>query len=270
MRILPGFLPLPLLLLLLPAAAAAQEGRVTYDHAVQYDFEMPAGRGAGARGGDGAGQAARPALPPGVPTENYASVVLHFNATESVMRRIVEEEPEGVPTVSNQRMAGMATRLRMISTSRTDHETLLAAYADNADGSLTESVEFMGRTFLIIGTRPEWEWRLAAEQHEFMGYMVQKAVAVHDSSTIEAWFAPEIPVSAGPGSYGGLPGLILVLSVDSGHELYSATEIDLSGLEEGVITRPEEGEQMSREEYEGLVEEKLEEVGTMRSQRRIR
>ena len=261
-------LTLSLCLLLLPSVAMAQEGVVTYDHAVQYDFELPEGMaGRGGRGGDRAG---RGAMPPGLPTESYASVVLLFSGSESVMRRVDEEEADDADPQTAQRMAGFAARLRMGSSSRSDHETLLAAYADNSDGTLTESIEFMGRTFLINGTRPAFEWRLVGEQSEFLGYLVQKAVAVHDSTTIEAWFTPEIPVSAGPGPYGGLPGLILVLSVDSGHELYSATDLALREIEDGLVTRPAEGEQVSREEYEGLVEEKMEEIRITRNRRRIR
>ena len=100
-----------------------------------------------------------------------------------------------------------------------------------------------------------------------MGYMVQKAETEHDGKNIEAWFTPQVPVSAGPGQFGGLPGLILVLSVNRGEELYSATSIDLGELET-VITPPEDGDEISREEYEQIVEEKLEELRTTRGRGR--
>jgi len=92
---------------------------------------------------------------------------------------------------------------------------------------------------------------------------VQKAETDYDGKTIEAWFAPQVPVSAGPGQFGGLPGLILVLSVNRGEELYSATSIDLGELE-SVIAPPEDGEEISREDYEQIVKEKLDEVRTSR------
>jgi GLPGLI family protein len=100
--------------------------------------------------------------------------------------------------------------------------------------------------------------------------MVQKATAVLDSTVIEAWFTSEIPVSTGPGLFGGLPGLILVVSVDDGDETFSATEISLGDLEEGVITVPEDGQKVTREEYEEIVAEKLEEIEAMRASRRDR
>jgi GLPGLI family protein len=96
---------------------------------------------------------------------------------------------------------------------------------------------------------------------------VQKATAMQDSTVIEAWFTPEIPVSTGPGLYGGLPGLILVVSVDGGHETFSATEVSLGDLEEGAMTAPEDGQQVTREEYEAIVAEKLEELAMRRRSR---
>ena len=255
---------LALLLLGLPVAASAQEGRIRYDHSVQYDFDFPQRPGAG-----GARAQQRPAAGrPQMPTGSASTMVLMFNAVESVMLTEPPEEEATAPSDVARRMAGFATRMRMASTSRSDHETLTAAYANNEDGTFTEILDFMGRTFLIRGETPTYEWRLVAEQSEFLGYMVQKATATQDSTTIEAWFTPEIPVSVGPGPYGGLPGMILVVSVDSGKELYSAIDIDLSGLEDGAIVPPEEGDEVSREEYEQIVEEKLEEIRSTRRRHR--
>ena len=99
---------------------------------------------------------------------------------------------------------------------------------------------------------------------------MQKATAEHDSTTIEAWFTPEIPVSAGPGLYGGLPGLILVVSVNDGHTVYSATEVSLTAVEDGVVKPPDDGQEVSREEYEKIVAEKLAELEATQRSRRTR
>ena len=109
---------------------------------------------------------------------------------------------------------------------------------------------------------------LFRSQAEFLGYAVQKATAVVDSSVIEAWFTPEIPVQGGPATFGGLPGMILVVSVNDGEVQYTATGVSLSAIAEGVIVRPTEGDEVTREEYEKIVAEKLEELRS--TQRRIR
>ena len=280
---------LSLCLLLVPVGLAAQEGSVTYDHTVVYDVASPdaepakgdsaqAGREGRAGGEDThRGPAGRSGgadfwMPEGMPTNSFASVVLRFNASESVMAQAEEEEKEAAEEIADgsdghTHTGDFANRMMMSSPLRSAQETRLGSYSSN-DGTLIEQFEFMGRPFRITGIRPAYEWRLVAEQSDFMGYTVQKAETDYDGKTIEAWFAPQVPVSAGPGQFGGLPGLILVLSVNRGEELYSATSIDLGELET-AIAPPEDGDEISREDYEQIVQEKLEELRTSRGGHRV-
>jgi len=245
---------IPFILILLPLVALAQEGLVIFDRAIQYDFELPE-EWESVRGQ--------------IPSESVTSMVLYFTEIESMMKVVPVDEDEEA-SVSNPRAAGMLARLKMGSSQRNDHETLLGAYVNQDDGTITETMDFMGRTFIIRGDQPTYAWKLSKDQSEFLGYTVQKATAELDSSTVEAWFTPEIPVSAGPGLFSGLPGMILVVSVDDGRLVYSATNVHLADLEEGVITTPEEGRSVSREEYERIVTEKMEEIKNLRRNRRVR
>ena len=255
------FLILPALLVacfgFVPQAAAAQEGRVHYLRSVQFDFHVPE-RWAQMRDR--------------MPAQSTASLVLLFDGASSLMKRSAEEEEADSRRAGargtdggDRRALGMMMRLRQQSASRSDQENLREAYVDFASGSVAETREFMGRTFLIMGERPTYQWKLGSEQREFLGFMVQKATAVHEEREIEAWFTPQIPVQAGPGEFGGLPGLILVLSVDAGHTLYSAVEVDLTGLGDDSIAPPEDGDMVSREEYEQLVAERIEELRSLRA-----
>jgi GLPGLI family protein len=90
--------------------------------------------------------------------------------------------------------------------------------------------------------------------------MVLKATAQEDSAAVEAWFTPQIPLPGGPGHYRGLPGMILVVSVDDGRIQYTATEVAMAAVAEGVIVEPTEGESVTREEYDAVVIEKMEEL----------
>jgi len=234
---------------------AAQEGSVLYDRAVQYDFELPP---------------RAEHLRDQIPSQSVTRVVLLFDESGALMKAAPDA---GDDADVSPRAMGLVTRLKMGSASRSDHETLLSAYVSLEDGTIAQAWDFMGRPFLITGTQPAYAWKLSGEQSEFLGRTAHKATTAHDGKTIEAWFTPEIPVPAGPGSYGGLPGLILVVSVDDGHLVYSATEVALKELEEEAIRPPEEGRQVSREEYEEIVVEKLEERRQMietRKQRRRR
>src|SRR5258706_11441216 len=49
---------------------------------------------------------------------------------------------------------------------------------------------------------------------------------VQDTANIVAWFASDIPVSAGPAEYQGqLPGLILEMDVNNGRQSFTASSI---------------------------------------------
>ena len=99
------------------------------------------------------------------------------------------------------------------------------------------------------------EWRITEQRGEHLGYDVMRAVGEVVGDSVEAWFAPDIPVSAGPALYGGLPGMILVLSLkrEQGRTTYTATEIVLEGVEDGLIRVPDEGEAISLAEYRSFI-----------------
>ena len=242
-------------LMLLPVATSAQQGSILYDRAVQFDYSLLPPN--------------RPQLRDRIPPQIISSMVLFFNESESLMTEAPGTEVDPAPGLTDSPQ-GLVTRLRMSSSARTDHETLLAAYVNVEDGTVAETLEFMGRNFLITGEQVVYPWRLTGEQSEFLGYVVHRAVAEQDGTTVEAWFTPEIPVSAGPGGYGGLPGMILVVSVNDEQLVYSATEVTLEPLADGVIAMPDEGDEVSRAEYEEIVAEKLEEVRTMRARPDLR
>ncbi len=251
---------LTFLLALIPAATAAQQGAILYDRAVKYEFEIP--EQLANRLGN---------VEDMVPSANVTSVLLLFNESASLMIPAeVEEEEAPAPAGTDRRGRGMVAWLRRGSTSRSDQEVLLEAYVDYEAGTIAETYEFMGRTFLVRGARPSYRWKLSGEQSEFLGYTVQKATAVQDSTTIEAWFTPEIPVAAGPGPFGGLPGMILVVSVNDGHTVYSATEVNLTQVDQDVIQPPDDGDEVSRDEYEAIVAEKLAELEAVGRPRRAR
>lgn len=71
---------------------------------------------------------------------------------------------------------------------------------------------------------PEFKWRLEAETREVMGYECFKATTNWRGREWTAWYC-DIPVSAGPWKFNGLPGLILRLEDASGSHLFEAIEI---------------------------------------------
>ena len=241
---LPGLLPIA------PAALGAQQGTITYTHSVNLDLELPPEMAMMARE---------------IPSAVTRDMLLHFDRSASLMvpapkKKAPREERIEVAMLSEMAMVLSMSGLKIGGKSASAQGPATESWVDIGEGRMVETHKFMGRTFRVVDQRPAYQWRLTSEQADHLGYMVIKATAQHDSTAIEAWFAPQIPVGGGPGPYGGLPGMILVVSVDNGHAKYFATEIALGDLEEDLIQRPEKGDEMSQEEYDKMVEEKTEEM----------
>ena len=243
---------------------AAQQGTVTYTHVVKRDVQLP----------PGFAQRMREPPPPRTTT-----IVLHFSPTMSLMTRVANapREREGGqrfrggdrafdgPGRGDRRGGGGGGRFGfgfgLGPGANVDAATVLeAAYVDYGEGTMVEGRRFLNRAFRVKRERPAVAWRVGVEQADHLGYTVMKATAEHDSTTIEAWFTPQIPVPGGPASYGGLPGMILVLSLNDGQTQYQATEVTLGEVEEGLIAPPEDGDEVSYEGFEKLVKERIEEM----------
>lgn len=225
-----------------PGAVHAQQGRVTYTVTTQLDVQLPP-------------EMAH--LEGQFPSESTDQRVLLFDESAAVTQRLASEEPEEQAR-DFQETEGEGVR---VIVRRSGSDTEEKTHVDLATGVVTEIRDLLGREFRVVGDRPRIAWRLTGEQSEFLGLPCQKAVAQRDSTTIEAWFTPAIPASVGPETYGGLPGLILVLT--DGKQTFEATDVDLSPLADGTIEVPTGGRQVTSEEFAEIVEERMRDLETM-------
>ena len=212
---------------LIPYAASAQKGTVRYDHTysmlyhpqvtfdeffksvVNVEFEPP-------------------------PVNVTVARNLIFDASHSLMYR-TSGAGLGVPPGDRRVRDGM--------------EHIDTTYVNFDDSSFIESRAYHGMLYLVEGERPEIPWRLGNEERLYLGYRVMKATAELDSSYVEAWYTPEIPVPAGPGMYGGLPGLILMVTNASVGEVYAADSLTLDVLSKTIVA-PTQGRAMSHGNYQ--------------------
>ena len=252
------------------APLAAQEGTITYTHSMKLDIELPPGMAE---------------LKAQLPSALSSTMVLYFSPAGSLMIQaedapqadgagkkavfvtgsaVASEMPIDIPAgAMAEMMAGARMMVSVMGSPGSmggDISALLSAYENYDDGTLIETREFLGRTFRVTEDRPSFDWRMTTEQAVHLGYPVMKATAEHDSTTVEAWFTPQIPVRGGPASYGGLPGMILLLSINDGETQYQASAVDLKELEAGLISVPDEGREVTREEFDAIVAEKMEEL----------
>ena len=242
---------------LLPALSHAQHGTVHYEHTVSVDFKLPDEVAAMKIEGLSASFAK-------MPKEFTTRKILTFNATSSLMK--VDETTEDgaasapggeavtVKSLGERGQVMFALSSRVPSGNRAAGVT----FVDFDEATFTQQRDFRGRTFLVSGEQDALAWRLPGEERTMLGYHVIKATAMKDTVAVEAWFTPEIPVPGGPDLFGGLPGLILVLSIDEGREVYTAVELDLENVPE--FEEPTKGRNVTQAEYDQIVADKLEEL----------
>ena len=91
-------------------------------------------------------------------------------------------------------------------------------------------------------------------------------VEVPKEVEVVAWYTPQIPVNQGPGDYWGLPGLIL--EVSSGRTTILCSKLVLNPEEKKEIKKPNKGKEVTRQEYNETVKQKMKEMREMYGGRR--
>lgn len=230
---------------MLPMAMLAQpmEGKIEYDDVVELQIELPDDM---------------KHLLAELPTENKTHMALLFNTDASIYTlsdKGAEPEPEretrdGVDVdVQRVVIGGSASR---------------STYTDLKSGDAVRAEDMMGKKFLVRLDAKELPWKVLDEQRDILGYTCMKAQAEEDGQTITAWFTPQIPLAIGPDGYGGLAGAILALHIprEDGDIRIAATEVDLKPLKKD-IERPTKGQKVSEEEYDQIIEKRMQAMREM-------
>ena len=171
-------------------------------------------------------------------------------------------------------------------------------YKDIQSQEYANQTEMFGKVFLIKDSLNTWEWKLGSETKQIGNYTCYKATAVRqvneqmmtrmrnafdrgnneeakdstaqgnsnsvlariepEDTEITAWYAPEIPVSQGPGPYWGLPGLIM--EVNDGRTAVLCSKLVLNSKEKVKIEAPNKGKVVTQEEYDVILAKKMEEM----------
>lgn len=184
-----------------------------------------------------------------LPKERKNNKILYFNPVASLYENGEKAEDQNMSMSSG----GGNVMIRM-------EEPENKIYTDLKNKKQLEQREFMTRVFLIEGEVNQ-QWKLTGTQKMILDFPCQEAIMEKDSSKIVVWFTPVIPVSAGPSSYGGLPGLILSVDTDDGKNVITVTSVDFSPIPDDKIEKPRKGKKVTREEFDQIVEEKMKEMG---------
>ncbi|MCK0178986.1 GLPGLI family protein [Flavobacteriaceae bacterium S0862] len=204
---------------------------------------------------------------------------LSFTKEESLFK---EEEQLEAP----QRQGMMVV---MVETGGSD-----VMYKNTKEKRYTNQNESFSKLFLIQDKLEDIDWKLGNETKNIGEYTAYKAtftreVEVRESGisvngdkdldeeaepemeeiTITAWYTPEIPVSAGPRNYHGLPGLILEVDDGRGGTLM-CSKVVLNPEKSIEIKEPKKGQKINQEKYDAIMEKKMEEMRERRRNSRER
>ena len=102
------------------------------------------------------------------------------------------------------------------------------------------------------------EWREKNGEKIDSATVKKQEELLKDMQNVTVWYTPQIPVKQGPNSYYGLPGLILEVNV--GNTTILCSKVVLNPKEEIEIQMPDKGEEVSREEFAKITEEKTQEM----------
>ncbi len=180
--------------------------------------------------------------------------VLYFNQESAVY----ESAPEAEDEEEEYSSGGMNIRIHK----RRSRTKIHTSFADNEK---LEFREFRSRNFLINEALEPFPWKITAEQKMLLDMPCQKATFQDSTKTVTAWFTPAIPVPAGPGLYGQLPGLILEMNIEEEksktHIL--ATAINTDAVDEQKLRKPKKGKKVTRTKFNEIVEQKKKEMQEM-------
>jgi len=163
----------------------------------------------------------------------------------------------------------------MVFVAFSDASTLL--YKNIKDKRYSSKRDLYGKEFLVKDKLESNDWKMSNETKQIGQYTCYKATMSRmtlgsvsidgdgnkteeapEEITITAWYAPELPFSNGPDLYWGLPGLIL--EVNDGSRVIICTKLVLNSDKKGSIEEPLKGKEVTEEEFEELMEAKMEEM----------
>ncbi len=126
--------------------------------------------------------------------------------------------------------------------------------------TIRDIIDQSGKTYLVEDSISMPNWKVLNEMKEVAGHLCMNAM-IEDSlreQKIVAWFALDMPLSAGPERFCGLPGIILELDVNNGALLISADQIDLKPLTtELEYPKKIKGKKVSDAEFKAMNNKKI-------------
>lgn len=97
-------------------------------------------------------------------------------------------------------------------------------------------------TFLIEDSLKKFTWKILDEVRTIAGFSCRKATTrINDSVVVVAFYTDKIPVSGGPESFSGLPGMILEIAIPRLYTTWVAQSVALQAVTPADVLAPDKG-----------------------------
>lgn len=147
---------------------------------------------------------------------------LHFNQNNSSFKPNQEDN-------NNAKGGWWGTNTTQINEVATDFST----------ATFTTLKKVFEENFLVKDSLRKINWKITSEVRNIAGYNCRRANAlIMDSVYVVAFYTDEIPVSGGPESFTGLPGMILGVALPYEHITWFATKVSEISVEPKDLTPP--------------------------------
>ncbi len=245
------------------AKAQMKEGKISYERKINMHRNLP-----------------DPQMKSMIPEFRTDKFELIFNESVSLFRSVVDEEAPDPFANAGGGGGGMRFNFRMPSAN---------TYTDLAKQMQYEGREFFEKEFLIVDSLKQYKWKLSEETKMIAKQLCKKATTMitapqvmrmrvsmgrggeNNTDTtantprapketeLVVWYAENIPVSFGPDSYSGLPGVIMEIDQDNGANVTTAVEVSTKYPKKELVA-PTKGEKMNRVQFQENMQKLMQEM----------
>jgi len=136
-------------------------------------------------------------------------------------------------------------------------------FNDLLSGSFISQKSVFESTFLVKDSLRKIRWKITDETRVIAGFTCRRANAlVLDSVYVVAFYTDEIPISGGPESFTGLPGMILGVALPHENITWFATKVTESAVEPKALTPPKKGKPVNRKQLMETLHVAMKDWGT--------
>ncbi|MHA4894843.1 GLPGLI family protein [Pedobacter sp. PWIIR3] len=115
-------------------------------------------------------------------------------------------------------------------------------YMNHENHTFVSQKTIYDATYLVKDSIRKIRWKLTEELRDIAGYSCRRANGItQDSLYVVAFYTDQIPVSGGPESFTGLPGMILQVVLPREHINWIASKVTIGPVPATAVKEPKKG-----------------------------